>query len=125
MRNIPPDELAKEWERVAPWIESALPFAGGDENLLDILVSLARGQYSLFTNENAAAVVQLLRKPRQLVLVVLYLGGASLEACRAAHEFAKVWCKANKVDVLRVYGRAGWERAMGLDRFGVISQERF
>ena len=51
---------------------------------------------------------------------MLCCGGGDLLAIRGAFEEMKPWCKANGISVIRVWGRQGWERALGLDRVGVI-----
>ncbi|HWG75357.1 MAG TPA: hypothetical protein VN660_01015 [Steroidobacteraceae bacterium] len=122
MRQVPIEELASTWPRVSAWIESALPYGLGDENVLDIFIALARGAYTLWVNDDLAAVTQLVRRPRQSVLTVLYVGGNSLEACRGAFAFARSECRALGIDVLRVWGRQGWEHVLGLKRIGVILQ---
>lgn len=124
MRNIPLDELANTWPKVLPWIEEAISRSDGDENATDVLIALARGTYALFASENSAAVAQLVRWPRQSVFTVLYASGKDLASCRSAFEFGKQWCRANGVQVFRIHARAGWERALGLKRRGVILEER-
>jgi len=124
VRNIPLDELATCWPRVLPWIEEAVARSDGDENALDILIAIARGNYALFAGEKCAAVAQLVRWPRQSVFTVLYASGEDLESCREAFEWSKNWCRANGVQVFRIHARAGWERALGFKRRGVILEER-
>src|SRR6185437_9587846 len=95
----------------------------GDENGLDIFIALARGLYVLWVGDDVAAVTQLTRYPRRSVLTVLYAGGVSLNAVHRAYEFARHWCRANGIDALRVWGRPGWQKALGMRRIGVILQE--
>jgi len=122
LQQVPPERLSDEWGRVEGWIESALEFGQGDENLRDLCIAVARGQYALFTTENAAAVVQLQRYPRQSVLVVLYSGGKSLIDMQVAFQAMRQFCRANKIDAIRIHGRKGWERILGMRRAGVILQ---
>lgn len=125
MRIVPPHELANEWPRVSPWIEEAMAYGQGDENLLDVLLGISRGQYLLWADERFAGVVQICQFPRQRVATVLYAGG-DLEAMKAAIQTEGYpWCKSTGIDVLRIWGRKGWERALGMSRKGVIMQLDF
>jgi hypothetical protein len=95
----------------------------GDENLLDVLIALARGQYALWYEAGKfGAVSRIERWPRQTVGTIVYLGGKDLQAIEDAFEEAKVFARANKIDVIRVFGRPGWERLLGMKRKGVILQ---
>lgn len=124
MRIVQPHELAILWPQVEPWISAAIAEGQGDENATDVLVALARGLYMLWIEpDKFAAVVQLSVFPRQRVATVLYLGGSDLDAMkRLLREEGIPWARAQGIDVLRVWGRAGWERVLGLERKGVILQ---
>lgn len=118
------ENLADTWPKVQPWIESAVAYSQGDENLADVLGALWREKYALWTDgESMAAIVQLVKFPRQLVLTIMYAGG-SLDACYRAFEFAKVFCKQRKINAIRVWGRPGWQKALGLEVIGAIMQVR-
>ena len=120
---VQPDQLANVWPQVHGWIESAIEYAQGDENALDVLIAIARGQYLLFHEPGKFALVgQVQSFPRQKVGVVLYCGGGDLLAIKEAFEQMKPWCKGNGISAIRVWGRKGWERALGLARKGVILQ---
>lgn len=120
---IPLHRLSDAWEQAGPWIESALPYAQGDENLRDILIGCASGRYSLWWEPDRLAVVLLLQKaPRQTVLTLCYAGGVDLKSMRDGFEHIRVWARSHGVDVLRICGRKGWERQLSLRRVGVILQ---
>lgn len=118
---VTPEQLANTWPKVEAWISEAIDQNQGDENLLDVLIALARGQYSLWADQNFACVTQLVNYPQQRVLTLLYIGG-ELDSILTMFDTAKEWCRVNKVDVLRTYGRPGWERVTGLSKVGVILQ---
>lgn len=116
-------ELSDIWPKAEGWIQKALLYGPGDENTRDILIRLARGDYQLWYEEGKfAAVVQFVIHPRQRVATILYCGGDDLSAVKAAFDYGKAWGADNGVDVIRVYGRAGWERALGLKRVGIVCQ---
>lgn len=121
MNLVPPEGLANAWPKVEAWISEAIDQNQGDENLLDVLIAIARGHYGLWMDAHFACVTQLVTYPQQRVLTLLYIGG-ELDHILAMFDWAKEWCKQNKVDVLRTYGRPGWERVTGLSKVGVILQ---
>jgi len=118
------DELAEVWPKIAHHIEAAIEHGQGDEQALDVLLACARGRYFLATDgANLACVFEYVKHPKQTVVTLLYAGGA-LDACFRAFQWAKEYCKANGVDVLRVWGRPGWQRVLGLEPIGAIMQVR-
>lgn len=120
---VQPNELANVWPQVIGWIESAIKYAQGDENALDVLIALARGQYILFHEPGKFALVgQVQTYPRQKIGTVLYCGGDDLVAIREGFKQAIPWCKANGITGMRVWGREGWERLFDMTRIGVILQ---
>lgn len=124
MRQVAPDALSDEWDRVREWISDAIDYGMGDENETDVLIALARGIYTLWVTDRMAAVMQIIRYPRQTVWVVIYAGGEKgLAAFHDAWDFATVHAKANGIDAVRCYGRPGWQRYLNLKRVGVILQE--
>jgi hypothetical protein len=123
VRKVPIEELPSVWPEVSPWIERAVEYGQGDEDAIDIAIAIHNGFYDLWVHSEFAAVVQIVRHPKQAVLTILYIGG-NLGAILPLFGFAKRWCKDNGIDVLRTYGRPGWERVTGLKKVGVILQER-
>ena len=122
VKFVEADQLGKVWPTVSQWIEAALEHGQGDENVTDVLIACARNQYGLATDgESMACVFQYVKYPQQSVVTLIYAGG-SLDACYRAFEWAKEYFKAHNVDVLRIWGRAGWEKTLGLERIGTIMQ---
>jgi hypothetical protein len=121
--QVKPEDLSDTWAKVEPWIAQSVQVNQGDENLLDVLIALARAQYALWYEPGKfAAVSRIERWPRQTVGTIVYLGGRDLQAIEDAFEEAKMFARANKIDVIRVFGRPGWERLLGMKRKGVILQ---
>lgn len=121
MQLVPPDKLCDVWPKCEAWIYDAITHGPGDENVLDVLIAIARGYYALWFEEQFAAVVQIVQFPRQKVATILYAGGC-LEAMRVKWPEALKYCRDNGIKVLRVHGRNGWERAFEMKRVGVILQ---
>lgn len=120
---VPPEKLADVWLEVEQWLAAAVNRNQGDENILDVLIAIARGQYGLWHEPGKwAAVIQIQRFPRQVVAMILYCGGHDIDSMREALEYGKRWAKENGVHAVRVFGRRGWGRVMGLEDKGVILQ---
>jgi|HubBroStandDraft_5_1064220.scaffolds.fasta_scaffold47560_2 hypothetical protein len=123
MMLVPHFELPHVWPKVVKWLEEAIKINQGDENLFDVGMAINSGIYELWWEDGKfAAVVQIQDFPRQRVATILYAGGA-LEAFKEMYLVAKKIAKDRGIDVMRVWGRAGWERSLGLKRIGVILQE--
>lgn len=113
------------WPHVRHWIERALEYGPGDENLSDVFLGLARGQYAMWHSPGKwAAVYQAFRYPRQTVVTILYAGGDDLDAMKFSWEHAHMECIRRGIEVLRMWGRPGWEKALGVKRVGVIMQTK-
>lgn len=126
MYIVPPHELADTWPKVQKWVEEALKYGQGDENLTDVLVALARGIYLLWHEPGEfAGIVQVVKYPRQTVATVLYAGGERERLPRMKEAILRdglAWCRASGIDCVRIWGRAGWERVLGIPRKGSIMQ---
>lgn len=123
MNLVSTEQLSNVWPNVSGWIESALEYGQGDENVTDILVSIAVGRYLLFHEPGKFAIVaQVQCFPRQKVITVLYCGGGDLEAIRQGIEEAKPWCKTQGITAFRVWGRKGWKRVLEMTQKGYILQ---
>lgn len=121
---VPAEQLSDVWPQVSGWISSALEYGQGDENLTDVLVSIAVGRYLLFFEPGKFAIVaQVQHFPRQKVIVVLYCGGRDLEAIKRGIEEAKPWCKTQGITAFRVWGRKGWKRILNMTEKGYVLQQ--
>jgi len=120
---VPIEQLTDVLPEALPWIKRAVERNQGDENTLDVLIALAQQRYWLFYEPGVyAAVVQVVKHPQQSVATVIYAGGEGLDAIKHAFEASKKWAKDHNIDVIRVWGREGWEKTLGLERVGVILQ---
>jgi hypothetical protein len=123
MMLVPHFELEAVWPKVVGWLADAIKHNQGDEGLLDVACAIDQGIYELWVEEGKfAAVVQIQDFPRQRVAIILY-GGGVLDSFLEMYGEAKRIAKERGIQVIRVWGRAGWERALGLKRVGVILQE--
>lgn len=122
--EVPAEHLQDVWPKCRHWIERALEYGPGDEQLSDVFLGIARGMYGLWTDpvKKWAAVYQILCYPRQTVCTVIYCGGDDLYSVKEVWEVAKEECRRRGVHALRMWGREGWERALDVRRIGVILQ---
>ena len=121
---VPADKLADIWPRVEGWLAEAVSRNQGDENLLDVLLAIARGNYVLVASDSWAAVLHIVKFPRQTVCTVSYCGGSDLKAMTEAFHAGCEWAKANGISVMRTYGRPGWQRVLGLKPSGACLERR-
>ena len=122
MRIVPVDELESVWPKVVKWIESAIDYGQGDEDALDVAIAIHNGHYDLWFDEKFAAVVQTVKHPKQTVATIIYCGG-ELDSLLTMYAEAKHYARANNIDAIRVWGRQGWEKVLGMRRIGIILQE--
>lgn len=123
MKIVGPDTLSEVWPQVEGWIKAALEYGQGDENALDVLVSVACGRYLLWWEPGKfVGVVQIQQHPRQKIAAVLYAGGNDLEGMKQAVENGKDWCREQGISQIRIWGRKGWERVLEMANKGVILQ---
>lgn len=125
LHAVPIEKLADVWPTVAKWIDDAILYGQGDENLLDVFVALARGVYVLWYDPGKYAVVaQVQAHPRQKVGVILYCGGSDIAEIQRGFKEGKHHCAQHGIDVIRTYGRSGWAKVLNLKQVGVILQDK-
>jgi hypothetical protein len=123
--EVTPEQLQDVWPLCRNWIERAIEYGQGDEKLSDVFLGIARGTHGLWHSPGQwAAVYQIQRHPRQTVATILYCGGDDLSAIKRTWEYAQGECARHNIPVLRMWGREGWQRALGIERIGVILQKR-
>lgn len=123
-RLVPKEAIAYVWPEVSLWVASAMEYSGGDENLLDVLCALARGEYLLWHEPGRWAVVcQVQHCRRMTVWAVHYVGGerGSLREIAAFGDgLGAQWAKSQNCSRLRVAGRPSWGRVMRMNREATV-----
>lgn len=123
--EVTPEQLQDIWPKVRHWIERALEYGTGDEQLSDVFLGIARGYYGLWYSEGEFALVfQIWNYPRQRVGTIVYAGGDDLAAIVRAWDYAQEECVRRGIQMLRMWGRPGWEKILGAKRVGIILQAR-
>lgn len=101
-----------EWDRCAPWIESALAHAGGTHTLDDVKALVESGECRFWAGRAAAMITEVQRWPRLSVLL-LWLGGGDLdELVNELRPMAEDYGREQGCTRVRVSGRPGWIRAL-------------
>jgi hypothetical protein len=67
--------LQVEWARCRPWIESALPYAGGTHDIEDIEKAIAAGSMIFLPGKHCAVVLEVVIHPNFKTLNVFAGGG--------------------------------------------------
>jgi len=98
---------------VKEWIESALKGSGWTFN--EVMEGVERGDFFVFSNDQAAIVCEYIISPRHKVFHCWAAGGdknASLEPLEALVHQAEAFAILNGCDSAGGTGRKGWVRAM-------------
>ena len=104
-----------EFDRVAPWIASALQEAGGTHSIEDIRQAVAAQNMLLMTSKNAAILIEIVKYPQKKALRIFGVGGSGNEALEELKVFARgVPQMAADLGCTRFEGcgRPGWSRAL-------------
>jgi hypothetical protein len=117
---------ADEWERCRPWIEAALPYAGGTHTIQDIKAAIDAGHMLLLAGERSAFVIEVITYPRTKALHI-FLAGGDLTELKSADaqmdEIAREWGCSR----ITIAGRRGFIRALKdlgyRERWSVLSKE--
>ena len=120
MNIVPVNKLADVWPEVEGWLARAVSQNLGDENLLDVLIALAQGRYSLWHEPGKCALVtQIQEFPRQKIIVLIYAGAP--EGSGAVERFKLLWeqeraaLKAAGITRVRMYGLRDWGKVLGVE----------
>ena len=102
------------WERLKPFIESALSHSCGEIAIQDVYQKLQSGDMGLIDiHGKAAAVVEFMDYPQITALRVVALGGNSMDMwLDELMDFLYLWAKENGMDRIEHMGRKGWVKAL-------------
>lgn len=100
-----------EWERVRPWIQAALEYAGGTHTIEDVLAAIEAERAFLLVGERSALVCEIETFPRMKVLHI-WLAGGDLEELRSLNDQMDDMARTLGCSRVTISGRKGWERAL-------------
>jgi len=115
-----------DWERCRPWIEAALPYAGGTHTIEDIEAEIGRGQLALMAGRESAMLCEIRNYPRLRALHI-FLAGGDLKELRSFNAMMDNAARVMECSRISIGGRHGWERALSdlgyRKRWTVLSKE--
>lgn len=129
--GVPSAAVPALWPRVRPWIERALAESGGHFRSDDVREALERRDMQLWAvrrgDEIAGALVtELVDYPRRRVCR-LALAAAAVgirDGWLPQLSIVEEWARANRCDLVEIYGRPGWARLIAHQRKRVVLERR-
>jgi hypothetical protein len=103
--------LAEEWRRCKPWIEAALPYAGGTHTIEDLEREILSGRMALIPRERSAFVVELIIYPR-LKALHIFLAAGDLSELKAFDPHMDEIARSLGCSRVTIAGRKGFARAL-------------
>ncbi|WP_300573607.1 hypothetical protein [Phenylobacterium sp.] len=101
-----------EWERCAPWLQSALDVAGNEYALGDVHAMLDAREATFWPGDNAAIVTRIEDHPGSRNLLFWLAGGDLDELTGKMRPFIEQWGAKHGCTRSIIIGRPGWERAL-------------
>ena len=115
-----------DWERCRPWIEAALPYAGGTHTIEDIEAEMRRGQLAMIAGQRSAVLCEIRNYPRLRALHI-FLAGGDLMELKSFNPMMDNAARSMGCSRISIAGRHGWERALSdlgyAKRWTVLSKE--
>lgn len=120
MNMVPLEKLADTWPLVEGWLQAAIQQNLGDENLLDVLIAIAQGRYTLWYEPDRFAIVtQIQQYPRQKIIALLYAGAP--QGSGAIERFKLLWeqerdqLRTIGITKIRIYGLRDWGKVLDVE----------
>lgn len=99
-----------EWQRVKPWIETALEYADGTHTIEDIADGIRSDRFQLWCGDNAAIVTEILEFPRLKAVNFFLIAGDLKELVEEMEPEVVKWAKSFGCQRVIGVGRKGFER---------------
>lgn len=116
-------QLRSEFDRCAKWLQDALEYNGGHQDINDVWQGLVDGSYSLIAGKQCAIVIEPSTAGRKKVMN-FFLAGGDLEELQALEKTISAKCKADGFDLVLIVGRRGWvKRLDGYKETAVIMEK--
>lgn len=103
-------------------LEEALVDGGGRYTLADVLAQIDSGEAHLWAFERSAVVTKFIDEPAGRTLFY-WLAGGDLDEIKRMEPRMSEWGRAQGCNRKMLMGRAGWHRALGWKRVGVVLAE--
>lgn len=106
MTNEP---MALRFERLSPYIASALEYADGSHTLADVREALFAGRLQFWPGPNSVVLTEIIATPQQKHLNFFLIGG-DFEELQQAYPLILEWGRKSGCVRATGVGRHGWER---------------
>ena len=103
-------------------LEQALADAGDRYSLADVMAEVDAGEAHLWVFERSAVVTRFIEEPAGRTFFY-WLAGGDLDEIKQHEPRMAQWAKAQGCNRKMLAGRAGWQRALGWKRVGVVLAE--
>jgi hypothetical protein len=110
-------DIAKEYLRVESILQPAIDLNNGLYESKDILESLIKHEYQLFTAKHSAIVTTINPYPRGTVLH-LFLAGGNLEELEELYKETEEFARYQNCKSITLLGRFGWKKSF-LTEYGM------
>lgn len=116
IRMLSPEEVARYWRQLEPFILRVLEGARGELTLLDVKKDVLSSHTQVWVSEErgeitGVATTHLDHYPNKRVLVLLHASG-SIEVKDELLEKVEDWARFLRADSVSIWGRKGWERVL-------------
>ena len=98
-----------DWERCAPWLQSALDHAGNLFLLEHVWDTVASGKAQFWPGKGCAIVTEVKQYPLKRILNV-WLAGGDLEELKVMSHFVRSYAEQMYCDAMMIQGRPGWHK---------------
>ena len=103
-------------------LEEALADGGDRYALADVMAQIDSGEAHLWAFERSAVVTKFIDEPAGRTFFY-WLAGGDLDEIKRMEPRMSEWAKAHGCNRKMLAGRAGWQRALGWQRVGVVLAE--
>lgn len=118
IRTLQPDEVARKWREIEPYISRAISHGMGESTSLDMLKGVLNGQYECWEYSHlyevkAYAMLRLNNYPQQTHLQIVTTAGEGFEGFgEAGLDMVERYAKDMGCSHVTIWGRKGWSRKL-------------
>lgn len=96
------------FERVAPYLQAAIEYNGGETTLAQVYAGIQRGEYMLIPGRDCAIVLEPVHHPSGKRVLNFFLAGGDLKELQGMERDICVLAKEDGFDAVAIFGRRGW-----------------
>lgn len=96
---------------------------GGGHDEGTLLNGIVEGHFQFWPGLKSAGVTEVIQYPLYRACV-LWLAGGDLEELKEMEAVVSAWAKEIGCRYTTIYGRDGWERALGYERLGSVMRKK-